>query len=79
MEILDRLEPVRRGFYSGALGYFDARGGADLCVVIRTILLRNGRAYVHSGGGIVADSNPIDEYRETLDKAGPLFAALASG
>ena len=47
--------------------------------MIRTILLQNGRAYVHSGGGIVADSDPIGEYRETLDKARPLFAALASG
>jgi anthranilate/para-aminobenzoate synthase component I len=77
MKILDRLEPVRRGIYSGALGYFDVRGGAELCVVIRTVLLRRGRAYVHAGGGIVADSQPHDEYRETLDKAHPLLTALA--
>jgi aminodeoxychorismate synthase component I len=76
MRILDRLEPVRRGIYSGALGYFDVRGGLDLCVVIRTILLRGGRAYVHAGGGIVADSDPMGEYRETLDKARALVAAL---
>jgi aminodeoxychorismate synthase component I len=76
MRILDRLEPVRRGIYSGALGYFDVRGGLDLCVVIRTILLRDGRAYVHAGGGIVADSDPMGEYRETLDKARALVAAL---
>jgi para-aminobenzoate synthetase component 1 len=76
MRILDRLEPVRRGIYSGALGYFDVRGGLDLCVVIRTVLLRNGRAYVHAGGGIVADSDPMGEYRETLDKARALVAAL---
>jgi para-aminobenzoate synthetase component 1 len=79
MEILGRLEPVRRGIYSGAIGYFDARGGADLCVVIRTILLREGRAYVHAGGGIVADSDPQAEWRETLDKARPLLAALECG
>jgi len=76
MRILARLEPVRRGVYSGALGYFDVRGGLDLCVVIRTALLRRGRAYVHAGGGIVADSDPIGEYRETLDKARPLLGAL---
>lgn len=77
LRILDRLEPVRRGIYSGAIGYFDARGGADLSVVIRTILLRGGRAYVHAGGGIVADSDPAAEYREALDKARPLLTALA--
>jgi anthranilate/para-aminobenzoate synthase component I len=76
MRILDGLEPVKRGIYSGALGYFDVRGGADLCVVIRTILLRNGRAYLHTGGGIVADSNPEEEWRECLDKARLLEAAL---
>jgi aminodeoxychorismate synthase component I len=76
MRILDRLEPVRRGIYSGALGYFDVHGGLDLCVVIRTVLLKDGRAYVHAGGGIVADSDPTGEYCETLDKARPLMAAL---
>lgn len=77
MRILDELEPVRRGIYSGALGYFDVRGGADLCVVIRTILLVDGRAYLHTGGGIVADSNPADEWQESMDKARLLEAALA--
>ena len=76
MKILAGLEPVRRSVYSGALGYFDVRGGADLSVVIRTLLLKNGRAYIHSGGGIVADSEAAAEYRETLDKARLLFAAL---
>jgi para-aminobenzoate synthetase component 1 len=79
IRILDRLERVRRGIYSGAIGYFDARGGADLSVTIRTILLRRGRAYLHVGGGIVADSDPAAEYRETMDKARPLFAALGDG
>ncbi|HXV36661.1 MAG TPA: aminodeoxychorismate synthase component I, partial [Myxococcota bacterium] len=76
MRILDALEPVRRGIYSGALGYFDLRGGADLCVVIRTILVVDGRAYLHSGGGIVADSNAADEWQESLDKAQLLEAAI---
>ena len=76
MRILDGLEPVQRGIYAGALGYFDVRGGADLCVVIRTILLRDGRAYLHTGGGIVADSNPEEEWRESLDKARLLEVAL---
>ena len=76
MRLLGRLEPVCRGVYSGAIGYLDARGGADLSVVIRTLLLRGGRAYLHTGGAIVADSDPRDEWRETLDKARPLLAAL---
>jgi anthranilate/para-aminobenzoate synthase component I len=76
MRLLGRLEPVRRGVYSGAIGYLDVRGGADLSVVIRTLLLRGGRAYLHTGGAVVADSDPRDEWRETLDKARPLLAAL---
>jgi para-aminobenzoate synthetase component 1 len=76
MRVLDGLEPVRRGIYSGAIGYFDARGGIDLSVVIRTILAHRGRAYVHSGGGIVADSDPLDEWAEAADKARLLEAVL---
>jgi para-aminobenzoate synthetase component 1 len=78
MRLLGRLEPVRRGIYSGALGWLDARGGADLSVVIRTLLVRGGRAYVHAGAGIVADSDPRAEWCETLDKARALLAALAA-
>ncbi|UCE85329.1 MAG: aminodeoxychorismate synthase component I [Deltaproteobacteria bacterium] len=77
VRLLERLEPVRRGIYSGAIGYLDARGGADLCVAIRSIFLRKGRAGVHVGGGIVFDSDPHAEYRETLDKARALLEALA--
>ena len=62
MELLARLEPVRRGLYSGALGYLDLRGGADLSVTIRSVILRGGRAFVHTGGGIVADSEPAAEW-----------------
>ena len=77
MRLLDHLEPVRRGVYSGAIGYLDARGGADLAVVIRTVVLVGGRAFVHAGGGIVADSEPHAEWLETLAKARPLLEALA--
>ncbi len=76
MRLLERLEPVRRGIYSGAIGYFDARGGADLSVVIRAAIARDGRAFVHAGGGIVADSDPAAEWREALCKAAPLLALL---
>jgi anthranilate/para-aminobenzoate synthase component I len=76
MRLLDQLEPVRRGVYSGAIGYLDARGGADLAVVIRTIVLAGGRAHLHAGGGIVADSEPDAEWLETLAKARPLLEAL---
>jgi anthranilate/para-aminobenzoate synthase component I len=76
MRILNALENGRRGVYSGALGYFDVRGGADLCVVIRTIVLQDGLASVHSGGGIVSESDPRAEIRELFDKAQPLLSAL---
>ncbi len=75
---IDRLEPVARGIYSGALGYFDQRGGLDLCVVIRTLLcLPDGRVVFHVGGGIVADSEVRAEFAECADKARALIAALA--
>ncbi|MGE4649979.1 MAG: anthranilate synthase component I family protein, partial [Myxococcota bacterium] len=76
MRLLDDLEPVRRGVYSGALGYLDARGGADLSVVIRALLVREGRVHLHAGGGIVADSRPDAELREARDKLHPLLQAL---
>jgi para-aminobenzoate synthetase component 1 len=78
MGLLDALEPVRRTVYSGALGYLDCRGGADLSVVIRTLLVAGGRVTLHAGGGVVADSHPRAEYRESLDKARALRAALAA-
>ncbi len=77
MRSLDRLETLRRGFYSGALGYLDVRGGADLAVVIRSAFMRGGRAYLHAGGGIVADSEPAAEYAETRAKLHSLLAAIA--
>lgn len=77
IELLERLEAVRRGVYAGALGYFDVRGGLDLSVVIRTFVCRDGRAHLHVGGGVVADSDPEAEYVESLDKARAPLEALA--
>jgi para-aminobenzoate synthetase component 1 len=79
MEIIAELEPSRRGVYCGALGYLSGTGAADTSIVIRTYLVRDGRAYFSAGGGIVADSDPDAEYRETLDKARALIAALDIG
>jgi len=76
MRLLDRLEGVRRGVYSGALGYFDVYGGADLSVVIRSVVLTRGRAWLHAGGGIVADSLPFAEHAEAEQKLAPLLRAL---
>ncbi|MBO8138419.1 MAG: aminodeoxychorismate synthase component I [Desulfotomaculum sp.] len=76
MEIIERLEPVRRGIYTGSLGYIGFDGRADLNIVIRTIIKKNGRYYFQVGGGITADSDPEAEYYETLDKAKALMQAL---
>jgi anthranilate/para-aminobenzoate synthase component I len=76
MELLARLEPGPRGLYSGAVGYLDLRGGCDLAVTIRSIVLHGGRAFVHTGGGIVADSDSRAEWCEAEDKARALVAAL---
>jgi anthranilate synthase component I len=76
MEIIDALEPSRRGLYGGALGYVDLRGNLDFCITIRTVVLRDGVATLQAGAGIVADSDPHAEERETEAKAGALFEAL---
>jgi para-aminobenzoate synthetase component 1 len=76
MKIIDALEPVKRGIYSGSIGYIDYAGNLDLNIVIRTILIKDGRAYFQVGGAIVADSDPRDEYLETLHKAKALRLAL---
>lgn len=78
IEIIDELEPVARGPYAGALGYLSATGDVDLNIVIRTIVVRGGRAYFHVGGAVVADSDPEAEWRESLDKAAGLLAALGA-
>ena len=76
MEIIDEFEPVRRGPYGGALGYFSLRGDADFAITIRTVSLRNGVATVQAGGGIVADSQPEFEYQECISKASAPLLAL---
>ena len=76
MEIIDELEPTRRSVYTGSIGYMSFAGGMDLNIVIRTIIVKNGRAYFQVGGGIVYDSEPEAEYQETLDKGKALIQAL---
>jgi len=76
MEIIEELEPDRRGLYTGALGYISFSGPMNFNVLIRTLLLKKQKAYFHVGGGIVADSNPQDEYLETLVKAKALMESL---
>ncbi len=76
MEIIDALEPHSRGLYGGALGYIDQRGNLDFCIAIRTLVLRDGKATLQAGAGIVADSDPGYEERETEAKAQALFEAL---
>ncbi len=76
MEIIAELEPSARGVYCGSVGYLSCTGAADLSIVIRTYLVRGERVYFSVGGGIVVDSEPEGEYRETLDKAQALIAAL---
>jgi anthranilate/para-aminobenzoate synthase component I len=76
MEILDELEPFYRGPYTGGLAYFSDSGAMDVNILIRTITVRAGRAFLHAGGGIVADSDPQREYHETLHKAAALIEAL---
>lgn len=68
MEIIDEIEPVARGIYTGAIGYLSFNGNIDLNIVIRTLVLSGGYVHFHVGGGIVADSDPEEEYQETLDK-----------
>jgi anthranilate synthase component 1 len=76
MEIIDELEPTRRGPYAGATGYYGVDGRLDTCITLRTALLKGGRAYFQAGGGVVADSVPSLEYEETRNKAGAMVRAL---
>ena len=78
MKIIDRLEPVKRGIYSGSIGYLDFSGRLDFSIVIRSFVVKNGRCYYNVGGAIVADSDPLAEYLETMDKARALKTALTS-
>lgn len=76
MEIVEELEPTRRGPYAGLVGYFSFNGNFDSCITIRTMLVKGNKVYVQAGAGIVADSVPEREYAETLNKAKALFRAI---
>ncbi len=76
MEIIDELEPVKRGPYAGAVGYFGYSGNMDTCITIRTLMIKDGKIYVQAGAGIVADSIPENEYRETMNKAKGMMRAV---
>jgi len=78
MEIIEELEPTRRGLYGGIVGYFGFGGDLDTAIAIRTALVRDGVAYVQAGGGVVADSDPVAEEQETRNKAAAVLAAIAA-
>ena len=76
MEIIEALEPCRRGVYGGAVGYVDFSGNLDTCIALRTLVIKDGIAYIQAGGGIVADSQPEREYEESINKASALIRAV---
>jgi anthranilate synthase component I len=75
MEIIDELEPTKRGVYAGAVGYLGFNGDMDLAIAIRTAVIKDGRLYVQAGAGIVADSVPASEWTETQNKARAVLRA----
>lgn len=77
MDIINKREPIRRGPYAGAVGYFSFSGDMDTCITIRTIVIKNGKAHIQAGAGIVADSQPLREFIETKEKARALLKVLA--
>jgi anthranilate/para-aminobenzoate synthase component I len=79
MEIIEEIEPIRRGIYCGSMGYIAFNGNMRTSIAIRTMTLENNEISFHSGGGIVADSDPWSEYLETIDKAKGLMKALSNG
>jgi anthranilate synthase component 1 len=78
MEIIDSLEPTRRGLYAGTVGYLDFAGDLDMAIAIRTALMRDGMAYVQAGSGVVADSDPAAEEQESRNKAAAVLSAIAT-
>jgi anthranilate synthase component 1 len=75
MQIIDELEPEKRGVYGGGVGYFAANGEMDFCIALRTAVLKDGMLYTQAGGGVVHDSDPEAEYQETVNKSRALRAA----
>ncbi|MBP6997643.1 MAG: anthranilate synthase component I [Phycicoccus sp.] len=78
MELIEQYEPSRRGVYGGVVGYFDVHGDLDMAIAIRTAVIKDGVAHVQAGAGIVADSDPVSEYRECVAKAGAALRAVAT-
>jgi anthranilate synthase component 1 len=76
MQIIDELEPTRRGVYGGAVGHFGFSGAMDTCIAIRTAVVAGGRVYVQAGAGIVADSDPVSEHEECIRKARAVISAI---
>ncbi len=76
MQLINELEKAKRGVYAGAIGYFGFDGNLDSCIALRTVVLKDGTAYVQAGGGVVADSTPEGEYQESVNKAMALFRAI---
>ena len=77
MQIIDELEPEKRGVYGGGCGYFSASGDMDICIALRTAVLKDGKLYSQAGGGVVYDSDPEAEYQETVNKAKAVWTAAA--
>ena len=77
MEIIDEIEPVKRGIYGGAVGYLGWNGNMDTAIAIRTAVIKNKKVYVQAGAGVVADSVPRLEWKETMNKARAIFKAVA--
>jgi anthranilate synthase component 1 len=77
MEIIDELEPEKRGVYGGGVGYFSANGDMDMCIALRTGVLKDEKLYIQAGGGVVYDSDPQLEFEETVNKSNALKRAAA--
>ena len=75
MEIIDELEPEKRGVYAGGVGYFAANGEMDMCIALRTGVIKDGQLYIQAGGGVVYDSDPEAEFMETVNKSNALRRA----
>jgi anthranilate synthase component 1 len=75
MEIIDELEPEKRGVYGGGVGYFSAGGDMDMCIALRTAVIKDETLYIQAGGGVVYDSDPEAEYMETVHKSGAIRRA----
>jgi anthranilate synthase component 1 len=77
MQVIAELEKARRGFYAGVVGYFGFDGSLDSCIALRSMVLKDGKAYLQTGAGIVADSEPAREFDECVNKAKAMLEAIA--